>query len=153
MKRERRSGLSLSAVIFALVFISAGMYGCKKEEQAAKGKEQPAKVSEEKSGSRTLSVTVYAYCPCGICNTSKWQGRVSTGQKMKSILSDGKNICAADPDVIPLGSTVTYDGKDYIVNDIGSKIKGNTINILLDNHKEVYRFGVKKDQTITIKEK
>lgn len=98
-----------------------------------------------------LTVTVYAYCPCARCNTQKWKGRVSTGQRMKKLLAEGKNICAADPTVIPMGSTVTYDGKEYVVADTGSSIKGNTINILLGSHREVYAFGVKKDQTISYK--
>ncbi|MCU0821650.1 MAG: 3D domain-containing protein [Spirochaetes bacterium] len=150
MKREKRNSAVFFAVITAFIFITAGMSGCSKDEKTAKDKDKPAKVSGENSGSKTLSVTVYAYCPCGICNTNKWKGRVSSGQKMKTLTADGKNICAADPDVIPMGSTIEYDGKIYVVADIGRKIKGNTINILLDNHKDVYKFGVKKDQTITI---
>jgi 3D (Asp-Asp-Asp) domain-containing protein len=50
-----------------------------------------------------------------------------------------------------MGSVVTYNGRDYVVADTGSGIKGNTINILFNSHKEVYAFGVKKDQTITYK--
>jgi len=74
---------------------------------------------------------------------------VSTGQTMKKLLAEGKNICAADPDVIPMGSIVTYNGRNYVVADTGRKIKGNTINILLNSHREVYDFGVKKDQMIS----
>ncbi len=96
-----------------------------------------------------MNVTVYAYCPCAKCNTKKWKGMVSTGQKMKRLLAEGKNICAADPGVIPMGSIVTYNGRDYVVADTGRVIKGNTINILLNTHREVYAFGVKRDQTIS----
>ncbi len=74
---------------------------------------------------------------------------LSTGQKMKKLLAEGKNICAADPGVLPLGSVVTYNGKDYLVADTGRVIKGNTINILLNTHREVNAFGVKKDQMIS----
>jgi len=70
---------------------------------------------------------------------------------MGKLLARGKGICAADPSVIPMGSIVTYNGKEYVVDDTGSGIKGNTINILLESHKDVYDFGVKKDQTITFK--
>lgn len=68
---------------------------------------------------------------------------------MKKLLAEGKNICAADPDVIPMGSIVTYNGKNYVVADTGRRIKGNTINILLNSHREVYAFGVKENQTIS----
>lgn len=76
---------------------------------------------------------------------------VSTGQRMQKLLAEGKNICAVDPKVIPMGATVTYNGKDYIAADTGGTIKGNTINILLGSHKEVYEFGKKENQTITFK--
>jgi 3D (Asp-Asp-Asp) domain-containing protein len=51
--------------------------------------------------------------------------------------------------VIPMGSIVTYNGKNYVVADTGRRIKGNTINILLNSHREVYAFGVKENQTIS----
>ena len=114
----------------------------------AKDKTLGSDTSPARSG-ETLNVTVYAYCPCATCNTRKWKGRVATGQTMKKLLAEGKNICAADPKVIPMGSIVTYNGRDYVVTDTGSRIKGNTINILLNSHREVYAFGVKKDQTIS----
>ncbi len=78
---------------------------------------------------------------------------VSTGKKMKDYISEGKNICAADPNVIPIGTSIIYNGVNYLVADTGGQIKGNTINILLKSHKEVYDFGIKRNQTITIEER
>lgn len=132
-------------MLFAAGF--AGCSGCSGCSEKLKNVKDGALGKSE----GTLEVTVYAYCPCARCNTAKWKGRVSTGQKMRTLLSQGKNICAADPKVIPMGSTVTYNGKEYVVADTGSSITGNTINILLGSHREVYDFGVKKNQTITYK--
>lgn len=146
MKREKIM-VTVVCVLTSFALATAGISGCSKGDKSAKDK--PANVTDE-SGSKSLDVTVYAYCPCAKCNTEKWKGMVSTGQKMKKLLSEGKNICAADTDVIPMGSTVTYDGKDYVVADTGRRIKGNTINILLKNHKEVYAFGVKKGVTVAV---
>lgn len=152
MNKEQKRTLIAGAAVAAVVVIAAVIYGC----FGCSGCSRPAGCS--KGGSKligtalsgeTLQVKVYAYCPCSRCNTEKWQGMVATGRMMKELLAEGKNICAADWRVIPLGSTVTYDGKDYVVTDLGRKIKGNTINILVDTHKESDDFGIKKDQTIT----
>jgi 3D (Asp-Asp-Asp) domain-containing protein len=153
MKKERKSTLAVCAVLSAFAIITAGISGCSGFFKGCKDAEKKTTGSDSGStpSSGTLNVTVYAYCPCARCNTKKWKGMVSTGQHMKKLLAEGKNICAADPDVIPMGSIVTYDGRDYVVADRGSNIKGNTINILLGSHKEVYNFGVKRDQSISFR--
>ncbi len=154
MKRERKTTLPVCAVLLAATLFAAGMSGCSGCSGCSKtGKDSGGGILDSLTGSKkgTLNVTVYAYCPCARCNTEKWKGRVTTGQTMKKLLAEGKNICAADPKVIPMGSTVTYNGKEYIVADTGSGIKGNTINILLGSHREVYAFGVKKNQAISYK--
>jgi len=148
MKRERKKHLHVFTVLFACMLVAAGISGCSGCSGCSKGgKDLKDRILGQSGG--TLTVTVYAYCPCARCNTEKWKGRVTTGQTMKKLLAEGKNICAADPNVIPMGSIVTYNGKEYVVADTGSSIKGNTINILLNSHREVYAFGVKKDQTIS----
>ncbi|MBN2160341.1 MAG: 3D domain-containing protein [Spirochaetes bacterium] len=152
MKKEHQRILLACIVLVAVAIIAAIVYGC----SGCSGCSGPFGCSKEGSkivapsfSGESLQVTVYAYCPCAKCNTEKWKGRVATGHMMKELLAEGKNICAADWSVIPLGSIVNYDGKDYVVADVGRKIKGNTINILLDTHKESEDFGIKRDQTIT----
>jgi 3D (Asp-Asp-Asp) domain-containing protein len=151
MKRKRKTTLPVCAVLSALVLFTTGISGCSGFSGCSgcskEGKDAKNLIFSRSKG--TLNVTVYAYCPCAKCNTKKWKGMVSTGQTMKKLLAEGKNICAADPDVIPMGSIVTYNGRNYVVADTGRKIKGNTINILLNSHREVYDFGVKKDQMIS----
>jgi 3D (Asp-Asp-Asp) domain-containing protein len=110
---------------------------------------EPA-LSDESEKLITMTVKVVAYCPCKICN-EKWAGLVCTGKTMKELTDQGINICAVDPTVIPLGSTLIYDGKEYLATDVGGKIKGNIIDILLPTHKEANDFGVKRDQTIEVK--
>lgn len=139
----------------SFILIAVLISGCSKEEeksteQTVQQQEETVEAPEVETEEQTMNVTVYAYCPCSICNTARWKGMVSTGKRMKAILAEGKNICAADPDIIPLGSTIEYDGVEYYVCDTGSRIKGKTINILLKNHKMVREFGVKKNQTITL---
>jgi len=150
MKQKRKISLPVFVFLAGFMLFAAGISGCSGCSGCSKdGKGLKDMISGKTEG--TLTVTVYAYCPCSRCNTKKWKGRVSSGQTMKKLLAQGKGICAADPSVIPMGSIVTYNGKEYVVADTGSGIKGNTINILLGSHREVYDFGVKKDQVITYK--
>ena len=98
---------------------------------------------------RMDSVTVTAYCPCNICNLH-WAGWIATGESMKTILSENKNICAVDPEVIPIGSQIIYNGVIYWALDVGSKVKGKHIDIFLKTHKATVKFGVKRQETIFI---
>lgn len=113
----------------------------------------PTKIEdvEEQATDRVLEVTVMAYCPCSKCN-KQWAGYVCNGKKMSYYTDQGMNVCAVDPMVISLGSIVNYDGLEYNAVDVGSKIKGSIINILLPTHEEAELFGVKRDQTITVRE-
>lgn len=145
MNYHRTLSTAACAFLSALVLVTAGLAGC------SRGEKDDASGTGSVPSEGTLTVTVYAYCPCARCNTRQWKGMLATGQTMQKLLAEGKNICAVDPKVIPMGATVTYSGKNYIAADTGSNIKGNTINILLGSHKEVYEFGRKENQTITFK--
>lgn len=50
---------------------------------------------------------------------------------------------AVDPKVIPYGSKVKIDGKEYIAEDCGGAIKGNRIDIFVDNHDNTLEQGVR----------
>lgn len=80
--------------------------------------------------------TVTHYCPCEIC-CGKTDGITFTGTQA----TEGRTI-AVDPDVIPLGSTVVIDGKEYIAEDIGGAIKGLRIDKYMDNHQEALNAGI-----------
>ena len=55
----------------------------------------------------------------------------------------GHRVIATDPSVIPLGSIVEIDGFDelFIADDIGGKIKGYKIDILMSTKAEAYQWG------------
>lgn len=75
------------------------------------------------------------YCTCSkCCGNSK--GITASGVKAipyKSI--------AVDKKVIPLGSTVIINGKEYIAHDTGGAIKGNRIDICVSSHSEALKLG------------
>ena len=54
----------------------------------------------------------------------------STGVKAKS-----NRTIAVDPDVIPYGSIVKFNGNEYVAEDCGGAIKGNKIDVYTDSPK------------------
>lgn len=59
---------------------------------------------------------------------------------------------AVDPDVIPLGSTVLINGKEYIAEDTGGAIKGNIIDMYVGTEAESEIIGVRYAE-VKVKEK
>lgn len=67
----------------------------------------------------------------------------------------GKTI-AADPEVLPLGTRVKISGAgsysgEYVVGDIGGKIKGHVVDIFMDSHQEAIEFGRQKVSIAVVK--
>lgn len=97
-----------------------------------------------------------AYCPCVKCCgiwSSEHPSRVGTDyvQRTKSgtIPTAGRTV-SVDPDVIPLGTAIIIDGHEYIAEDTGNAVKGNTLGIYFDSHEAAVEYGVQK-KTIYIK--
>ncbi len=57
---------------------------------------------------------------------------------------------SVDPNVIPLGTVLIIDGREYIAEDTGSAVKGNVIDIYFDSHERAVEYGVQM-KTIYIK--
>jgi 3D (Asp-Asp-Asp) domain-containing protein len=92
-------------------------------------------------------VEVTAYCPCAICN-EKWAGVTCQGLPFKYFLDNKIKICAVDPIAIPLNSKIQYNGDTYWAKDVGGKIKGRHIDILMPTHEMARKFGRKFHQII-----
>lgn len=69
--------------------------------------------------------------------TYYWPGEDIYGSLTSTgvIAQEGKTI-AVDPSIIPYGSTVLIDGKEYLVQDCGGAIKGNKIDIFSEYPKQ-----------------
>lgn len=77
-----------------------------------------------------------AYCDCERC-CGKCDGITSTGTKA----TQGRTI-AVDPNIIPYGSKVKINGKEYIAEDCGGAIKDNHIDVFFETHEDALEFGV-----------
>ncbi|WP_164473087.1 3D domain-containing protein [Clostridium sp. E02] len=77
--------------------------------------------------------TATAYCPNG---RSGRQSRTYSGTIPKPM-----HTLSADISILPLGSKVMIDGIVYTVEDIGSSVKGNKIDIFFGSRSEALAFG------------
>lgn len=80
--------------------------------------------------------TAYAYCACQKCCGPCAKGITASGTQA----TQGRTI-AVDPDVIPLGTRVSVNGREYVAEDTGSGISGDVIDIFFDSHEEALEWG------------
>lgn len=83
-------------------------------------------------------ITGYCACCTPYAHMNQRDGKVLTASGRW--VSIGKAV-AVDPDVIPLGSTVTLGGKTYIAADTG--VYGYTVDVLM-SHEDAAQAGVVK---------
>lgn len=78
------------------------------------------------------------YCPCSKC-CGKWaDGYTATG----TLATQGRTI-AVDPKKIPYGSEVYIEGLGWFVaEDCGGAIKGNRIDVFMDDHQKALQAGI-----------
>lgn len=90
------------------------------------------------SGSATLislgKFKITGYCPCKSCS-GRWGRQTSSGATAKA-----NHTIAADILVLPYDTKVRINGKDYVVEDTGSAIKGNKIDIFFENHSQIKEY-------------
>lgn len=85
---------------------------------------------------------ITSYCPCEICCGSYADGLTATGVPAEP------GIVAVDPDIIPLGSTVILNDREYMAADAG--VKGLAIHICAAEHKEALAYGVQRQDVWVI---
>ena len=102
----------------------------------AKAKKAKAKKAEMESKYKSLGTfNATAYCGCAACCGSAG-GHTASGTTPTA----GRTI-ATDPSVIPLGSKVLIDGKEYIAEDTGGAIGGKRVDIFFSSHSAALQFG------------
>ena len=126
------------------------------KEQAAKNKKstsnnvsttkQQIKKAEVQQQTFYMETSAYtAYCKgCG--------GLTATGYNISNtIYYKGYRVIAADTSVLPFGTVVSIDGVGQaVVLDRGGAIKGNKIDILVNNNSEANRYGRQHNVKVTV---
>lgn len=148
---ERFYNLFTIAMLAIMILVLVIAYNDKqKAEAAAKPAydiEHIADILLPKVNMKTFVIT--HYCSCAIC----------CGHNAKGITASGKHVAtgmiAADTSQLPFGTEVTIDGKFYTVEDTGSAIGQNRIDIYVSQaeggHQEAIRRGIIK-RIVIIKE-
>ncbi len=80
----------------------------------------------------TFAVT--KYCACSIC--SGGSGLTASGKRPRA-----NHTIAADTRLYPFGTQLMINGIIYTVEDTGGSVKGNTVDIYVDNHSEAVSYG------------
>ncbi len=88
-----------------------------------------------------FEITAYTSEECGTVT--------KIGVDLKANYSKYLNVCAVDPELIPLGSIVLIrfaDGTEraYFACDTGSAIKGNRLDLYFQNVEDAIKFGRQK---------
>lgn len=89
-----------------------------------------------------------AYCSCESC-CGQWALDRPVDEEGHQIvigasgeqLIEGVSI-AVDKEVIPYGTTVVINDREYIAHDCGGAIKENRIDVYFENHQDALEFGV-----------
>lgn len=95
----------------------------------------------------TKIFTITAYCSCAKC-CGKTDGITYSGAKVQEGFT-----CAADLSVLGLGSIVEIEGLGIrTVQDKGSKVKGDHIDVYFPTHSEALKFGKQYRKVKILKE-
>lgn len=93
-------------------------------------------VTTTESGDYVGTFTITAYCGCSKCGTGS--NRTASG----TTPTEGRTI-AADTSILPFGTQVVIGGVVYTVEDSGSGVRGNHIDIFFATHSRALAFGRK----------
>ncbi|MGN1030330.1 MAG: 3D domain-containing protein [Butyricicoccaceae bacterium] len=81
--------------------------------------------------------TLTFYCSCETCS-----GQWGTSTALGTETIEGYTV-AVDRSVIPLGTVLYIDGYgDFLAEDVGGGIKGNHIDIYVEDHRRALQLGV-----------
>lgn len=95
-------------------------------------------VWEEPENIIICDITGYCACCTPYAHMNQRDGKVLTASGLWVNIGEA---VAVDPDIIPLGSTVTLGGKEYIAADTG--VYGYTVDVLM-SHEDAAQAGVVK---------
>lgn len=140
VNKKRAALLGVLAIECGLIGGLIGYNLGHEEAQAAEQKQGVIELSHNYAYTdyRSLGEFVIShYCSCETC-CNKSDGITASGTQATA----GRTI-AADPDVLPMGSTVIIDGHTYTVEDVGGAIKGKRIDIFMNSHEEALQAGVR----------
>lgn len=126
---------------------SVRLYGSPRYSKTAAGKEKvsgpgqaPAGDAAVAAGTRGAylgSFTTSAYCTCKLCCASGF------GLTYAGTVPQANHTISADINLFPLGTRLMIGDTVYTVEDIGTGIHGNRLDIYFGSHQEALDYGVR----------
>lgn len=150
--KEAIAGLMMGAVFGGMIIlgtlepvpveVAPAQTGYQSEAAVHSRSSQPTIEERTSSGSGVIC-KITAYCSCDSC-CGEWaynrpDGAVYGASGVE--LVPGYSV-AADTDIYPFGTILHINGKDYRVDDIGTAVKGNVIDIYMSSHQEAVDYAV-----------
>ena len=93
-------------------------------------------------GKKASKYFAYNLAKQNICIVSGLAKGIDSFAHIGALYAKGKTI-AVDPDVISYGSKVLIGDTVYIAEDCGTDVKGDHIDIFMEDHEATKKFGVK----------
>ncbi len=104
---------------------------------------------EEKKEPEYVSLGMFfttGYCNCQICCPS------GSNLTYSETVPQPSHTISADISIFPIGTRLMIDGIIYTVEDIGSEVKGNKIDIYYATHEEALDHGVQEVEVFAVPE-
>lgn len=148
--KEAIAGLMMGTVVGGILIlgtlesvpveVAPAQTGYKVEAATYSRSNQPT-IEEQTSSGVICKIT--AYCSCDIC-CGEWaykrpEGIVYGASGVE--LVPGYSV-AADISRYPFGTILHINGKDYRVDDTGSAVEGNVIDVYVSSHQEAVGYAV-----------
>ena len=136
-----RYTLALVLVAALLLAYAAGFYRTFKGE---KGQRTEIAVNGMYIPARYVGkFTISHYCSCPICTNTPKGSRTATGH----IPREGRTV-AVDKHIIPLHSVIYVEKLGtFVAEDVGGAVKGNHLDIYIDDHERALNLGTLKGAT------
>lgn len=87
--------------------------------------------------------TTTGYCTCDKCGGG-------SGLTYSGTVPKANHTISADISIYPIGTRLMIDDIIYTVEDIGSSVKGNWIDIYYDNHAAAVAHGMKTQEVFAV---
>lgn len=106
----------------------------------------PAPIKEESPQKISLGIfTTTGYCSCEVCSTGNNLTYTET-------MPQAGHTIAADITIFPIGTKLMIGETIYTVEDIGSSVTRNKIDIFYATHQEAAEHGVKQEEVFAVYE-
>ena len=116
--------------------------------EVSQSKTASGQPEEDETETGTRGVSLGMFTTTGYCNCSRCSGGHSL--TYSGTVPKAKHTISADLEVFPLGTKLMIGDVIYTVEDMGSSVNGNWLDIYYDNHEAAVTHGMKTEEVFTV---